>query len=48
MAYYKNKNYSKFKNSSIPTSYANFNEPNYGNYAIDTPLGQVENIYGEN
>lgn len=45
MRLYKDANQSRFP-ASTPTAYANFNAPNYIGYAQNTPLGQVENVYG--
>jgi len=46
-AHYKRANRSRFPQGT-PSGYANFDKPNYINYAMKTPLGRVENIFGNN
>lgn len=42
---YKRNNMHRFPQGT-PSRYANFDAPNYVNYAMNTPLGKVENIFG--
>lgn len=46
-AHYKNANQGRF-DKSVPDKYAKFGAEGYSDYAMNTPLGQVETIWGNN
>ena len=45
--FYKDNNQKRFPKNT-PNKYANFNYPGYALWAMETPLGNVETIYGNN